>query len=356
MKKLKIFLLLFLTISFIPLLTSCSNTTCTVTFIVNDTIYETIQVKNGSKIEKPTNPTLSNYLFEGWLFNDEKWSFLNNTVDGDITLTADFNYGYTYFGTVVSGINDYGKTLSEINIAEGITEIASKAFYDSDNIKKVTIPSTITKIGSGAFSGCANLTYNLYDNAHYLGNDDNPYAVLINTVSTSITNCTINNDTKIIYSNAFANCSQLTNITIPTNVIDIGDTAFYYCSSLTNVTILGNIPNINLELFRYCTNLESFTIPNSVTTINKSSFADNYDLTNIVIPVSVTNIDLNAFFNCIKLNIVYYHGTASDWSQISIHATNSYLQSATKYYYSETQPENTGNYWHYVDGIPTIWE
>ena len=28
---------------------------------------------------------------------------------------------------------------------------------------------------------------------------------------------------------------------------------------------------------------------------------------------------------------------------------------ATIYYYSETQPTTEGNYWRYVDGIPTAW-
>ena len=27
-----------------------------------------------------------------------------------------------------------------------------------------------------------------------------------------------------------------------------------------------------------------------------------------------------------------------------------------RYYYSETAPTDSGNYWHYVNGVPTIWE
>jgi hypothetical protein len=29
--------------------------------------------------------------------------------------------------------------------------------------------------------------------------------------------------------------------------------------------------------------------------------------------------------------------------------------SATVYYYVEQQPAESGNYWHYVDGVPTPW-
>ncbi len=35
--------------------------------------------------------------------------------------------------------------------------------------------------------------------------------------------------------------------------------------------------------------------------------------------------------------------------------SNSNLTSATRYYYSETTPTEAGNYWHYVDGVPTPW-
>ena len=28
---------------------------------------------------------------------------------------------------------------------------------------------------------------------------------------------------------------------------------------------------------------------------------------------------------------------------------------ATKYYYSENQPTTSRTYWHYVDGVPTLW-
>ena len=62
------------------------------------------------------------------------------------------------------------------------------------------------------------------------------------------------------------------------------------------------------------------------------------------------------FYGCSSLRKVYYGGTASDWSSISIGYDNDYLKRATRYYYSKTQPTEVGNYWHYVDGVPTVWE
>jgi hypothetical protein len=56
------------------------------------------------------------------------------------------------------------------------------------------------------------------------------------------------------------------------------------------------------------------------------------------------------------LTSVYYTGTAEEWNAISIDSKNTYLTSATRYYYSETLPTKAGKWWHYVDGVPTVWK
>ena len=62
----------------------------------------------------------------------------------------------------------------------------------------------------------------------------------------------------------------------------------------------------------------------------------------------------------------YYHGTQSQWEQIqivginadggSIFGDNIEIKNATIYFYSETEPTQLGNYWRYVDGVPTPWK
>ena len=103
----------------------------------------------------------------------------------------------------------------------------------------------MTSIGDGAFEGCNKLQYNEYDNAYYLGNENNPYLVLIKAKNTSITSCNINNNTKVIAGEAFYECSSLTSITIPDSVTSIGDYAFEYCSNLTSITFNGTIEQWN---------------------------------------------------------------------------------------------------------------
>ena len=96
-------------------------------------------------------------------------------------------------------------------------------------------------------------------------------------------------------------------------------------------------------------------IPDGVTSIYESAFRDCTSLTSITIPDGVTMIGYSAFYGCKSLERVYYKGTASNWKKISIDRDNTALRKATRFCYSETKPTRSGNYWHYVDGEPTIW-
>ena len=77
---------------------------------------------------------------------------------------------------------------------------------------------------------------------------------------------------------------------------------------------------------------------------------------NIVIPISIKSINGHTFYETSKLENVFYMGTEEDWNKIDIDENyNLYFIYATRYFYSETQPIESGNYWHYVDGVPTPW-
>ena len=171
------------------------------------------------------------------------------TINGNIY--KDYN-GERYFIKNIDGS-------SEINIDSSATQIYQYAFYERSDITSVTIPSSVTSIGSSAFRGCSSLTsitipenvtsigerafygcsslqYNSYEGGLYLGNQENPYMVLVDTEATDMTEFTIHSDCKIICPYVFSSCSSLTSITIPSGVTSIGAWAFSSCSSLTSVT------------------------------------------------------------------------------------------------------------------------
>ena len=132
---------------------------------------------------------------------------------------------------------------------------------------------------------------------------------------------------------AFYNCSGLTRMTIPNSVTSIGNYAFYNCSGLTRITI-----------------------PNSVTSIGEYAFSGCSGLKSVTIGNGVTSIDYGAFDGCGGLEKVYFKGSAEEWDKISISSHNEELNNAASYYYSETKPTESGNFWHYgKDGKIAEW-
>ena len=98
-------------------------------------------------------------------------------------------------------------------------------------------------------------------------------------------------------------------------------------------------------------------IPASVTSIGAWAFYNCESLTSVVIPNSVTSIGEGAFCSCSSLTEVYYKGTADGWKNITIiGSSNNKLTDATRYYYSESEPTSSGNYWHYDEnGNVVVW-
>src|SRR5690554_1403534 len=173
-----------------------------------------------------------------------------------------------------------------------VTSIDNGAFSSSYSLTSITIPESVTSIGSHAFyntpwynnkpDGVVYIGKILYD---YKGemSPNTEIEVLEGTVS--------------IGDNAFYNKTGLTSITIPESVTSIGYGAFSYCTGLTSITIPESVTNISAEMLSYCSGLISITIPESVTSIGDMAFYECTELATITIPESVTSISHHAFYN-----------------------------------------------------------
>ena len=81
------------------------------------------------------------------------------------------------------------------------------------------------------------------------------------------------------------------------------------------------------------------------------AFAWAPSLESIIIPKSVNYIGPWAFQGCTSLTSVFLEGNPKieQWAFFD-------CDNMTLYRYSKEKPTKEGNYWHYVDGKPVIWE
>ena len=256
-------------------------------------------------------------------------------------------------------------TLEGVELYDGTTTIEDNAFKGCSKLESLILPDTINSIYLDIFTTLPNLNYTEYNNAYYFGSSNNLYMFLVKAKDNSITTCTIHSNTKFIANDAFLDCTNLKNIFLPTGLICIGHSAFEGCTSITEIVIPDSVTMLGVAAFQDCTALRSVKIGCGVTNIKTSTFDGCENISTLIIPVSVTEIGGWAFDYAGRDNLsyVYYGGTSQQWSNIVIDRwgavssifADEYMRPSPLYYYSETKPTTTGNYWHYVDGVPTIW-
>ena len=241
---------------------------------------------------------------------------------GDNLVTANFAYGCR---TIPSRILTRCTSLSSVTIPNSVTGIGSWAFSGCTSLASATIPDGVTNIGREAFGNCGLTHLTIPSSVGSLGEDNrknvfsgcssietievnrnntvydsrnNCNAIIETSTNTLITGCkntVIPNTVTSIGWDAFANCSGLTSITIPNSVTSIGVSAFQDCTGLASVTIQDGVTSIYYKAFSKCTSLASITIPDSVTIIDTYTFSYCSSLTTVGVGSGITSIGDSAF-------------------------------------------------------------
>ena len=227
-------------------------------------------------------------------------SITSVVIPDSVTTIGSYAFAYctsltsVVIGDSVTTIGDHAfydcDRLTSVVIPDSVTSISKWAFGDCNSLTSVVIPDSVTSIGGAAFGYCRSLASvtilgapevsssafsycnsALYAYGRYIGDAENPYAILIELTNKNLSTYTIHEDTKVIASDAFSECERLTSITIPDSVKAISYGAFEDCDSLTSV----------------------------------------------VIPDSVTSIGKDAFYSCNSLTSIKYRGTQAQWNAIS---------------------------------------
>jgi hypothetical protein len=114
---------------------------------------------------------------------------------------------------------------------------------------------------------------------------------------------------------AFEECRELTNISLGTGLADIGTDAFLGCG-LTSLAIPGNVTSIGQMGFSECPSLTNVTIANGLASIGAQAFLGCITLATVAIPASVTNIGEFAFNSCPELASFAVDGGNSFYSSV----------------------------------------
>lgn len=240
----------------------------------------------------------------------------------------------------------------QITGIEGNLSSKKSIFSNPLNVKSVTLPNTIKRIGEAAFCNCKNLTNinnipcditdidgSAFYGTQWLKNkqnenkDDNSLVYFNNMLvdgsaasgevklkdgidkicphafyeNKNESHVIIPESITCVDNHAFDKYNGLKSVTLPESIKRIEDYAFFSCGNLTSVIIPNNTTYIGNNAFNNCRGLKEITISDNVMTIGSYAFNNCGGLGSINIPSGVTQISIGMFYNCGSLRSITMH-------------------------------------------------
>ena len=198
--------------------------------------------------------------------------------------------GNIYFDTATGTIVRSDNTVRNVSIPGAIngvdvTAIAPYVFHDAgaETITAVSIPKSLRKIGSNAFSYCGKMVSLRFNRLGEL---------------------------ETIGESAFRGCTALTSLAIPACVQTIENFAFSGCSSMESLRFASDsrLQSIGESAFIGCDALSGVSLPEGLKTVGRTAFYDCDKMESLRVPDSVTSIGENAFSYCDSLKSVTISG------------------------------------------------
>ncbi len=241
-----------------------------------------------------------NFEFDGWVELDPDTvnftRYFKATYHAVSTKPEALSYTFDTDHYVVNGFTDHNSKLLTIpavyndgvNGEYPVTAIGDNAFGWCSDIERITIPASVTSIGSFAFGGNSNLvTVEIAGNPTF-----EDYAF---SQCNKLDNFTMSGEGAYeIKNDAFKYC-KFSNLTLGPGCTKIWYNAFVGCQ-FTSFPTLNNVTEIQLRAFQDCDKLTSFTFGSSLQSIGFCAFQGCVGLTSIDIPDNVTSLDSGGVF------------------------------------------------------------
>lgn len=192
----------------------------------------------------------------------------------------------------VIGTNAYydNNALSTVTIPEGVTEIGDYAFRYDLEIRRVSLPASLAKIGINPFASCAmlgeialaegNTAFQLVDGVLYTKDGG---TLICCPMGLNLTEYDVPEGTRVLADESVGNNTALARVSIPASVEKIGMYAFSNCYALEEIVIPEGVKSLGADAFYYCVKLASVTLPAGLTEMAANPFTTCTKLKNVVI-------------------------------------------------------------------------
>lgn len=225
-----------------------------------------------------------------------------------------------------------GKGIKELQIPESITlnsrdyavvYVPDSTFAKNNDLVKIVLPNSITKMGYYVFSDCPNLetvvmpaglesiSWNTFADCIRLKN-----VVLPKNLKrlSGFQGCIALENVQIpegvdTIDYAFENCTSLKSVELPKSLKCIGTNAFKDCTALKSIEMPENVEEIGPSGFEGCTALESVKLNEGVKTLGKSLFENCTSLKKLVIPQTVVSLGKECLAGCSSLESIYNYSS-----------------------------------------------
>lgn len=164
--------------------------------------------------------------------------------------------------------------LTSINLGN-VSVIHDFAFFDCKGLTTVTLPSSLERLGFGAFFNCTHMSaLNMNDNLKEIGE------------------------------RAFTRCIALKDIVFAGDNLKIGNHAFESCKNMNLTDVIDCISEVGDYAFASCVKFRTVTLPRSVKSYGNYAFFACAQMTRLFIGSEVEKMGENVFYNCSRIRQV----------------------------------------------------